>query len=368
MKENLGNNLPIQNAHDNVRNMVEEKTGYKPEKVNLRPALEKSLATKAYVEDFISDFIPEYKNYNSRQQMVLEEYVLLADLLKRKLWDEINLDIEKLLNDSEFINYPFPGNPELKELTTIRKEKERHQLTWEETADIIQKIIAVRMGLFLDGWEERMKKEETDEMYQQRFGELELIMNKQKKLGMTLKSPANVISSGLNTGISFPMGLLKNLPDLIRAQGELPTKEKIMELFEKNMQILSVKYAAQDLMTFGVLDEAVNPRSPTSTEKPANFSSQLFTLDEVGKVTFKKDAFEALHPQINKSIEESYAEEHSVKNHILSTMENKPIRNDGKSRSPWKTCPALFAKLLLDYDKFFKPIAERFLETQEEYK
>ena len=52
---------------------------------------------------------------------------------------------------------------------------------------------------------------------------------------------------------------------------------------------------------------------------------------------------------------------------VMNEGEKRQSENKDKIKVPWKTCPVLFGNLTMDYESFFRPIAQKILETQGEY-
>lgn len=342
------NGLPINKAHDTVRKTYEDKIGHTAMKVNLRQALDLSLSKKAYVEHMAPDVIEGFENFNSREQMSVLQYVLLADILKRKLWSELKTETKSLMD-----------SPELQEF-------KKQNLNWNETIDTLTRGIFRNSVQFLSEWGTRMRTSEKDEIYKQRFTELKDLLESQNRHFHILHTPEELFSAGYNTGVSFPMGMLKYMPELLKAKGIDPTPEKIEEYFKNNLVSTSSMYASQDIYSFGAINSAINPDQ--SRVLAADFSSENFTLNDAGKITMKKDAFSKIHATLIEKIPSSAGATHAAVNNLINHMENKPQDPEGKAKYTWKGCPALFANVITDFDDFFKPILEKVLEIQKEYK
>lgn len=342
------NGLPINKAHEAVRGTLESTIGHSAAKVNLRQALDLSLSKKAYVEDMAPDVVEGFKNFNSREQNSIIQYILLADILKRSLWSEIKKNTKDLIN-----------SPQLEEF-------KNQNLNWNETIDTLTRGMINNSRSFLLEWGARMRTSEKDEMYKQRFTELQDQLDSQNAHYHILNTPENLFTAGYNTGVSFPMGMLKHMPELLRSKGIEPTRKNIEEYFKKNLIGTSGMYASQDIYSFGAINNAINPNEDRPL--PADFSTENFTLNDAGKITFKQDAFSKAHDSITEKIPSSAAALHVAVNMHTNLEENKPRDPNEKTKYAWKTCPALFANVITEYEDFFKPILDKALEIQGEYK
>lgn len=362
MKEN---SLPIHTAHDGTRKTLEDSTSYVPVKVNLRSALEMSLKTRAYVEDFVDEFVQDYKKNNSMEQELIQEYVLVADLLKRGLWNELKQDLSDFVHSEEFFAEKFADN---KGTMTSLSEIKGKPISWEDANDFTIKIVGQRAIRFFDEWAQRMENgNEQDEVYRQRYGELsQLSEMKQKKYGMPTL-PKELMRLGFTTGMEYPIGMLKYIPELLKEKGSEVTLESVMEVYSKNLVSVSSTYASQDIITFQTIENIVNPtRREVGDFQPANFSTELFQLDENGKMVFKAGMFEKIKEQ--SKIKHEAADGYVRISKIVNEGEKRNSENKDTTKVPWKTCPVLFGNLTMDYENFFRPIAKKIAEIQGEYK
>ncbi len=376
---NQGNITP-QKMHDMVRDITEKRTGHRPEKINLRRALDFSLKTRAYVDDFADEFIDGFKEYNSLEQAVIKQYLVLADLLKRGCWNEIHNEISSFLDSNRYMDTSFYKDDSflafapsidiraLANTTTIRKESAHSGLSLKDAADDMLKVISLDSSDFLLAWGKRMRSVEKDEMYKQRFTELEELSRfKGKVFKIEMLPPEVLIENGLGTAMSFAIGMIKHMPDLLNASGKEVTKETIIEAVRQNLVGLSSTYAAQDISSFSTIDSIMTPERERRIVTPTNFSPELFTLEN-GKITFKKGALEKIRGAIENSADISRIHDHVSGGEAVNRHEGKNKSEGGVTRSAWKTCPALFANLLMNFDDFVKPALEKILDLQKEYK
>ena len=323
-----------------------------------------SMRTKAYVEDFVDEYVEGYKKNNTMEQELIREYILVADLLKRGLWNELKQDLSDFVQSEEFFTEKFADNEG--KMTSLSEIKGK-PISWEDTNDFTIKIVGQRAIRFFDEWAQRMEKgNEQDEMYRQRYGELsQLSEMKQKKYGMPIL-PKELMRLGFTTGMEYPIGMLKYIPELLKEKGTEVTLESVMEVYSKNLVSVSSTYASQDIITFQTIENIVNPtRREVGDFQPANFSTQLFQLDDNGKMVFKAGMFEKIKEQ-SKTKHEA-AEGYVRISKVMNEGEKRQSENKDKIKVPWKTCPVLFGNLTMDYESFFRPIAQKILETQGEY-
>jgi hypothetical protein len=335
MEGNIPKTCPVHAGLKNTRDQLEYH-GMDFTKVSLTRALDMSLKTRAYVEDFLEDFVPEYKGLSDSEKNKVEKYILVADLLKRGLWDDLKKGLFQYL-DSSF-------DQEIKNVLS----QGGGIYSWGDQVYVMNIMVLSKMSTILDDWSQRLSSGKfEDEMYRQRYRELEVLTARLVEPDGTESSPRKTIASGLRTGLEYPMGMLKDIPGLLKKKGKEVSLKNIKEIFFHNLTRVSSVFAAQDITTFGTTDTAIN--GVTSISKPSDFSDNFFELDENNDIVFSEAGVKKLN-FLTGSIAEIRAE----------SGEDVNVTQLG--------CPVLFSNLMVkDYKDIFEPIFEKLIKIQKEY-
>lgn len=336
MEGGIPKTCPIHGALKGIRCQLEDH-GMDFTKVSLARALEMSLKTRVYVSGFVSDFVPEYDELSDLEKIKVEKYILIADLLKRGLWDDLKNGLFKYLNtdfDKEIKN-AFPGGIDVS--------------SWGDHVYIMNLLVLSKMSTILDHWAQELSSGKfKDEMYAQRYGELEFVTAQLLEPDGTKSSPRKTIASGLRTGLEYPMGMMKDIPSLLKKKGKEVSIENIKEVFFHNLTRVSSTFAVHDIVTFGTVDTSMN--GVTSITRPSDFSDKYFELDENNNIVFNEGGVNRINV-LGGSIVKSRTEDN----------EDMNVTQLG--------CPVLFSNIMVkDYKVIFEPIFQKVVEMQKEYK
>jgi hypothetical protein len=336
MEGGIPKTCPVHGMLKNARCQLENH-GMDFTKVSLVGALEMSLKTRAYVADFVEDFVPEYRGLNDLEKNKVEKYILIADLLKRGLWDDLKNGLFQYL-DSDFdkeLKNSFPGGIDVS--------------SWGDQVYVMNLLVLSKMSTILDHWSQELSSGKfKDEMYAQRYGELELATAQLLEPDGTKSSPRKTLASGLRTGLEYPMGMMKDIPNLLKKKGKEVTIENIKEVFFHNLTRISSTFAVHDIVTFGTVDTAMN--GVNSITRPSDFSSEYFELDENNNIVFSEEG----------------AAKVSVTGDVIAKIRTVEDQNMNVTQLG---CPILFSNIMVkDYKVIFEPIFEKVAEMQKEYK
>jgi hypothetical protein len=354
------NRCPIHKVHDKARNVLEDKLGYSSKRVNLKTALEASLSTNEPVAEIAKKLVPGFEEMNAFEQELVVEYVLVADLLKRGLWSELKDTTLRFVDSEDFIDV----SSELKPGVSLRNNQKNQKLSWADTIDTSTQIIGETSILFFHSWEEKMRAGDPDKIKKMRFDELDAMCALRHSKYGTNYTPGHLMRIGFSTGIEYPMGMLKSMPDLLKASGKEPTIENIEKAFSKNLVSVTTQYASQDILSFQAISNSLEPVRMGGDYSPTNFSPDFFILDDEGKMHFKKDSSDDLLKHIEKNVDNTTAKDHVAVNKLFNSFEGK---SGEELEVAWKSCPAMFGNQIADFDNFFGPIMKRIVGIQKQY-